>query len=182
LTLEAAAIALTLGLWLLLSVANQYRPFALRIGRYDHFSLLPRWTFFAPNPGMHDVHLLYRECAADLDVSTPEGLNGASAKLSPWREMADLCPGHNVLFVWNPQRRVTKTILDIVAVLNRVRQLTDDQNAQITVEYFLLLHLVMRGAGDSTQRQFAVVRTHGFGPERQSEVVFLSAFHPAGQA
>lgn len=179
--LVETAVMTLLAAWLAGSAAYQFRAVSNLIGRYDRFGLLPRWTFFAPNPGIHDHHLMYRECHSDADLSTPEGAASALAALSSWREVADLVPGHSYLFVWNPQRRVTKTMSDIINNLSAARHKNPDfvRYIQFTVEYFWLLHLVLRGASPAVQRQFAVIRTHGFGSDRKAEVVFVSKFHPA---
>src|SRR5690348_12432463 len=52
--------------WFILSILNQF-GFAWfdKITRHDHFSLLPLWTFFAPNPGQSDYHLIYRDRKTD---------------------------------------------------------------------------------------------------------------------
>lgn len=165
-------------LWFLVSVLFQIRPVAARIGRFDRLGLLPKWTFFAPNPGIHDHHIIYRECDASLDVAKARDA-GPVAGLSPWRQLADLCSGHNILFVWNPQRRVTKTISDLVNSLAITRRAVagSPHLIQFTVDYFLLLHLVQRGASECVKRQFAIVRSHGFASERSTELVFISNFH-----
>jgi hypothetical protein len=176
------AIELAFAVWLVLSAAYQFSAVSEKLGRFDRFGLLPRWTFFAPNPGTHDHHIVYRECSSgDFDLSTPEAQNAASANLSPWRELTDLCSGFAIPFLWNPQRRVTKTVTDVVSGLLSIgnRNPEDVKYAHFTVEYFLLLHLTMRGASAPGQRQFAVLRTHGFGAERRTQAVFVSKFHRA---
>ncbi len=172
------------GVWLLLTAVYQFPQASQWIGRRDHFGLLPRWTFFAPNPGTSDHHIVYRECldpAADL--SSQERIEAASASLSPWRELADLCPGHHILFLWNPQRRVNKTISDLVNGFALLRKTSPDlpRYAHFTVEYFILLNLVQRGAPRSSRRQFAIVRSHGFGEARMLAPTLVSDFHPVDE-
>ncbi len=176
-TIVAAAFAV----WFLLSVGFQTSWFATKIGKFDKFGLLPRWTFFAPNPGRHDYHLVYRECGADVDLSSLERLEAAAPQLSPWIEVPDLHEGRSLLFLWHPQRRITKTMTDIVngLLLARGRLTERPSLVQFTVEYFLLLHLIQRGASPAVKRQFAIVRTRGFESERERDIVFVSNFHRA---
>jgi hypothetical protein len=169
-------------IWFLLSVGNQIGPVADKLARFDRFGFLPRWTFFAPNPGIYDHHLVFRECGAEVDVSSVDRLEAAAPHLSAWLEVSDLYSGRSFPFLWNPQRRLTKTISDVVngLVIARNRFSEKPDVVQFTVEYFLLLHLVQRGAAGPSQRQFAIVRTHGFTDDRQTQLVFLSNFHPVG--
>jgi hypothetical protein len=171
------AIAGGFSLWFLLSILYQVRPFAGKIGRFDRLGLLPRWTFFAPNPGIYDHHIIYRECDPAVRPETLD--SGCGEGLSGWRQLEGLCNGGNVPLVWNPQRRVTKTITDVVNALMTARRIFQDRPnlIQFTLEYFLLLHLVQRHVREGAFCQFAVVRSHGFSGDRTPGIVFLSNFH-----
>ena len=175
----SVAMATVFAAWLLLSILYQVRPIANRLGRYDRLGLLPRWTFFAPNPGIYDHHIIYRECdpARVQDVLA----HGTGDGLSGWKQLDGLCSGYNVPLVWNPQRRVTKTITDVVNAMMTVRRAVEHRPnlIQFTLEYFLLLHLVQRHVRQGALCQFAIVRSHGFAGEREPAIVFLSNFHPA---
>ena len=164
-------------LWFVLSIGFQVRPIASRLGRYDRLGLLPRWTFFAPNPGIYDHHIIFRECDPSVDPTVVQ-LEGGDA-LTPWRELDGLCTGNNVPLIWNPQRRVTKTITDVVNSMAVTRRLFKDKPnlIQFTLDYFLLLHLVQREARDGALCQFAIIRSHGFIGDRAPNVVFISNFH-----
>ena len=168
------------GVWMALTVAIQFAPVSRWLARYDRLGMVPRWTFFAPNPGTNDHHVVYRECLSpDADLTTPDRIEAASNMLSPWREMADLCPGHHILFLWNPQRRINKTISDLINAFTITRRENPEFQKYIhyTVEYLILLHLALRDAPPNAQRQFAVVRTNGFGDQRVAVPVFVSQFH-----
>src|SRR3954468_7332015 len=56
-----------LGIWMFLSIVAQFRSISLInwINNKDPFSLLPSWTFFAPNPGVVDYQILYRDKISD---------------------------------------------------------------------------------------------------------------------
>ena len=117
-----AALALILAVWFVLSALNQINPISARLGPYDPLGLLPRWTFFAPHPGIYDYHLLYRECESlETQLGTMEMVEAAKHLVGPWTQVPAICPGSARFMLWNPQRRVTKTITDIVAGLTTLR-------------------------------------------------------------
>lgn len=63
---------------------------------------LPQWRFFAPNPGVEDLHIMYRtrsETAADWQAwaELPTAI-----ELTPWA------------FIWNPRSRRPKALFDII--------------------------------------------------------------------
>ena len=179
----ASALATILAIWFVLSALNQIDPISTRLAPYDPLGLLPRWTFFAPHPGIYDYHLLYRECASvETPLGTPAMVEAAKTLVGPWMQVPDLCPGSTRFMLWNPQRRVTKTITDIVAGLTLLRltypKLGD--GVQYTSYYWLLLHLIQRPPRREGQRQFALIQSHGFPPERQSALFFVSNFHRVG--
>jgi hypothetical protein len=176
-------LAATLMIWFVLSALNQIDPISRRLGPYDPLGLLPRWTFFAPHPGIYDYHLLYRECeSVETPLATPQMLEAAKRLVGPWTQVPDLYPGSSRFMLWNPQRRVTKTISDIVAGMTMLSlaypKLGDGM--QYTTYYWLLLHLIQQQSRREGQRQFALIQSHGFPPERESVLFFMSNFHPVG--
>jgi hypothetical protein len=46
--------------FLALTLVYQCDRFGSRISQYDLLHILPRWTFFAPNPAMRDCHIVCR--------------------------------------------------------------------------------------------------------------------------
>jgi hypothetical protein len=162
-------VAGLLGVWFLLTVLSQFEYFFRIIVRFDRFRLVPRWAFFAPNPGHHDYHLVYRGRRADNS-------------LTEWEELTDVNCGQNLSCVWNPQRRVVKTISDIVKMVSLMRKHHEvpSQYLQFTLPYMLLLHFVQARGGADIERQFAIVRTEGFAELRPTklDVILLSEFHP----
>jgi hypothetical protein len=181
----ASALAAILVIWFLLSALNQINPISTRLGPYDPLGLLPRWTFFAPHPGIYDYHLLYRECdSSETQLGNIQMVEAAKHLIGPWVQVPDVCPG-STRVMWNPQRRVTKTITDIVAGLTMIRLAYPElgDGIQYTSYYWLLLHLIQRESRRAAQRrQFAVIQSHGFPPERTSAVFFISNFHIVGAA
>lgn len=67
---------------------------------------LPGWRFFAPNPGVQNVHLLVRTTAP------------GAAEPTPWRDMTPTIE-HGVLqVVWNPNSRGPKALFDAMQQLS----------------------------------------------------------------
>jgi hypothetical protein len=103
-TAEAGCVFL-LALWLLLTIANQFNARWLRYVRgFDLMMLIPRWTFFAPNPGLSDFHLSYRIVDAD-------------GRVSAWEEIDGISQRSLRAAVWNPDKRVTKAVIEMASVL-----------------------------------------------------------------
>lgn len=170
-TLSVLVVTILAG-WLIVSILAQHkrtRRFVSIIVSRDICSLVPVWTFFAPNPGRTDLYLLYRDAAADGETTS-------------WKEI--VLGGERTLFtLWNPLRRIRKAIIDLAPDLTR--DVNYRPHEPVTKQkvlgfpYLLLLNYVCLQPADfrAKTRQFAVARTNGFGTEDQPEVVFLSAFH-----
>jgi hypothetical protein len=93
------------------------------------FGLIPIWTFFAPNPGMTDYYLLYRD-------RLPDG------SLDNWRKV-ELKQSENGfrLALWNPTKRNHKALSDMVSSLIRLANHRRSE-ALVTVPYILILNVV----------------------------------------
>ncbi|MEO0645067.1 MAG: hypothetical protein AAFZ17_02740 [Cyanobacteria bacterium J06650_10] len=130
---------------------------------------MPIWTFFAPNPGDTDVHLLYRD--RDSEGNT-----------TMWIEIMLERRKSNLTF-WNPTRRISKGVVDVVpsltANINYLPKASVNRKKVLQFPYLLLLNYVCHQPFDfrAKMRQFAIARTCGHGTEGEPEVVFLSAFH-----
>ncbi len=164
-----AALGLVFGVWLVLTVLNQFRkPDLLRVLRpFDPFALIPSWTFFAPNPAVNDVNLLVRD---EL---------GGGVK-SPWREVDQLHP-NPWRALWHPEKRTRKAVYDLsVSVGELVRDTTiDPELYSYDLAYLLLLNHTSSQPRSAltTRRQFMVVRSRGYADDRAPAVVFVSWFH-----
>ncbi|MEU4896058.1 hypothetical protein AB0B12_25310 [Streptomyces sp. NPDC044780] len=101
-----AAVSTGLAAWLVNTAANQ-----LPDQRFDHllergplrFLRAPNWRFFGPNPGVSDMHLLYRDIAA-----------GAAG---PWSEIEAVADRPWYGLVWNAGNRVPKVVFDALQVI-----------------------------------------------------------------
>jgi hypothetical protein len=169
--LTAVTVAVAGG-WLIVSILAQHRltrPFVSSIVSRDICSLVPVWTFFAPNPGRTDLYILYRDATPDGDIT-------------PWRQIA-LGSRNNCLSLWSPRRRIRKAIIDVTPDLTRDVRVGPREPVSkkkvLAFSYLLLLNYVSHQPGDfrAITRQFAIARTDGFGTEDQPYVLFLSAFH-----
>ncbi|RKN03565.1 hypothetical protein [Streptomyces radicis] len=67
---------------------------------------LPGWRFFAPNPGVQNVHLLVREAMA------------GSAEPTPWRDVTPEVEHGWRQVLWNPGSRGPKALFDAMQQLS----------------------------------------------------------------
>jgi hypothetical protein len=156
--------------WGAATIANQFHrwcPGWLRA--LDIFGLIPIWTFFAPNPGMTDYYLLYRD-------RLPDG------SLDNWRK-ADLKASENGLrlALWNPTKRKQKALTDLVSVLIRLANNHRRIEPLIaTVPYILILNFITSCPHSlgTTGTQFMVLEHGGFsGEPERSRVLVMSGIH-----
>ena len=168
------AVALVLGLWLLASVLVQASMLFRNFGRYcckflkhlkewDHFGLLPCFTFFSLAPDF-DFRLLYRDKLVDGQFS-PWRL--IETKMSRWK------------WLWNPGKRKIKALDDIChAMISMAASELRCQKTHLLTQFpYLELAYHVSGiapAALSRQRQFMVARTFGYISDRQPEILFIS--------
>lgn len=138
-------VTIGFAIWLLVTVVAQCPgkiPAMLR--RYDYLQLIPRWTFFAPNPETSDFRLLVRYQYLDGNL-------GGFTEIALYE--------HGILRpLWNPARRNAKILIDSVHIL------TDLANHGITelertVPYLLIKNFVKNLPKDSSVAalQFIIV-------------------------
>jgi hypothetical protein len=163
-------VGILFAVWLLASLIHQFRfPWWQRLASYDRLRLLPRWTFFAPNPGRQDLHLLYRSWE-----------NGQSRS---WQELEIAHSGHRWRWLWNPERYPNKALSDLVqGLLVNNASLSEQDTPRLVMlsgYYLSLLALVMEQppAAPGSERQFAIVATQGFDSNRPLDLKFISERH-----
>lgn len=166
--LSTAAAGLVFAGWFAASVLNQFSlNWWKRVMRYDRLGLVPRWTFFAPNPAREDIHVVYR----DRSKSTQ----------GPWRSLTTAPPNPWVRWIWNPGRFERKAVIDLVNGLrNSRRQFKEHaQSVLLSTSYVGLAGWVMRQDRDSSTdyREFAVLTSTGFPPIQSLSVEFTSRVH-----
>ena len=98
------SVASIFGGWLVATLLSQHPESNLdRIRRLDDRfgnTIIPNWKFFAPNPAVEDVHVLYRLVSEDL------------SEYSPWEECHTISPRKMSQAFWFPRRRFEKGIFD----------------------------------------------------------------------
>jgi hypothetical protein len=166
------AVCLWFMAWFAISVASQFSDRVCdRFPRMATLGLIPFWTFFAPRPGVHDLHLLYRDklsdggCGTTLYVPTIEGRRWYHA-------------------IWNPKKFHSKVVDDLAAALH-VQFVEIQRNANnlriltLSTPYLMLVNLVMRmpRPPGATARQFILALNSSCGPAPNRAILFVSEFH-----
>jgi hypothetical protein len=165
----AIVIGIGLLLWLILSAIHQFSFDCINklVGRYDRFMLMPRYTFFAPNPGSTDYRLLIRDFRSENEPSA-------------WQEIPLVRKRSLLDAFWNPDKRRSKGLFDLAQSLMQVRRESENPSVLMTsVPYIALLHFIDRLPREGTvrQRQFMVVQTYGIYPQSGPEVLITSGVH-----
>lgn len=175
-TATTIAAAIAFGVWLYVTIASQVRsltswrpwmPVSI-VKMLVQIGLLPRWTFFAPNPAIFDNHLLMRT-------------GGSAAGLSEWIDVGFFGEWSPIVGLWNPLKKEKKTLSDMVALLARehrelIRARLDEELIILSVPYISILGLCSSYCEQGALVQFSIART--VGPARNdTEIVFISEVH-----
>ena len=154
-------------LWLLATIAYQYAPFRMAVGRFDVFKMLPSWSFFAPRPATRDSHIVVRDLLFDGTIST-------------WRPVS-FFPARTLLqVIWHPAKRPRKILRDASKAIKLTRDRSASKDViQCSLPYLIILHycnLETPRGSNAMARQFAIVETSGrLG--RRIWITFISEFH-----
>ncbi|HSY48346.1 MAG TPA: hypothetical protein VLC46_06015 [Thermoanaerobaculia bacterium] len=161
------AVIVVFAVWLLLTCLTQKEgPVNSAVRRWDPLSLLPRWTFFAPNPGTTDHHLLYRD---RIDEHT----------LTHWREIP-LSESRSLLGAfWNPGKRNKKALTDAANTLLLFTRTISLPGLKTTLPYIALMNYVsaIPRSHMSEATQFLVLDSFGYITETEPRLVVRSEFH-----
>lgn len=157
--------------WIICTVIQQFAAHSEKdnfIQKYDYFSLVPLWTFFAPNPGVTDYHLMYREVLNDESIRD-------------WEEIA-LSDERTILAAfWNPQKRVKKTMSDSVqTIVELSEKLREDQTAiKLSIPYLCILNYLtfLPKNGEVARRQFLIFESFGFYEFQPERLILRSDAH-----
>lgn len=155
--------------WFVLTIAFQKNNrLSQVITRYDRFTLIPRWSFFAPDPGASNYHLIYRS----FDDKT---------RMGPWSEL-DLSPRGRFFAVWNPRRRYRESMIELFQLLALFRRDNSAERLQFTTPYIILLGIARKQLRSALPTrsfyQFALVETRGPSGATEPLVRFYSLTHP----
>lgn len=164
-----SAVIVIFVVWFAFSIVGQIDSKALTwLKAHDHFSLIPRWTFFAPRPGTTDYHLVYQVYCEDETL--------------PWRE-EELADARTLAgAVWNPLKRNKKALSDAVRALGRASTDLDSDRmwqVQYSVPYLAALTFLSGRPHptSATHIRFMILESDGFFTEREPRMLFLSAKH-----
>ena len=157
---------LLFSIWLTLTVAIQFDSrFISILSRYDVLGILPRWTFFAPNPGHTDIRVLVRF--------------GSVSGVTPWSELwlsshiDDRRTAIRGLF--NPYRRLDKLLFDF---RNAVIGITNPAQIRLSSEYISILAVaesVVPKFGVDTVQFLLAESNYTLGPA--FKVILISDMH-----
>ncbi len=157
-----------LGFWLLASAICQFNILRLEkfFRRMDYFSLLPRWSFFAPNPGVTDYHLLYR----DKDQENECG---------HWKEYAIASKRTVLGALWNPKKRTKKVLSDAVQTLIRSSKDLKTSQFKTSMCYIALINFIasLPRKTEGRATQFMIMQSYGHFTEKKPKMLFRSEFH-----
>src|SRR5690606_33415372 len=87
-------------------------------------------NFFAPTPGVNNLFLLYRLQYKDGTVGNWKSILDMDRYRSPWT------------FIWNPNKRLKKTLFDLFVTLTS-EDLSNDENkakVKMSIPYLLILN------------------------------------------
>jgi len=162
-------------IWFVCTVICQFKgKSAIFLRRYvDLLNIIPLWTFFAPQPGKSDYHLLYR------DKNTDE-------IIGEWTELEISVERNWFNFIWNPQKRKKKILADIVqslvAIIARYQKEKEDARKFLmyTLPYVMILNTIIQEDSKIKEpfyRQFMLAESSGYLEDRAPSFILVSKFH-----
>lgn len=133
-------------------------------------AFVPDFRFFAPNPGVHDYHVLVRD-------ELPDG------STTNWAELGGPHTRKLHHSIWFTGRRAEKVVLDSVS---GILEYTNDkentpEGVQLTIPYLTILNHVTHQAPhhpDAKRTQFLICSSDGYYEEEEPNMIFLSNLHP----
>lgn len=175
---QALTLALEFGLasWFLVSVLSQHpqRSFD-RFRKFDKIGLvIPNWRFFAPEPAVHDFHVLYR-------------FQDREGQIVPWSEAFSVEERRLRHAVWFPGRRREKAVFDVAIDLMSLLA-ANEQTRQQTPSYQLISSAIRRSirqnpdASEAEYFQFMVVLYSGYDESGEPQYRFVSSRVPVDPA
>lgn len=158
-------------IWFLLTIAFQKNNKLSRLTtRFDRFTLIPKWSFFTPDPGASNYHFVYR--SRDDKTSA-----------SPWLEL-NLSPRGMLFPLWNPRKRYREGMIELFQLLALSSLNNSVERLQFTAPYVILLDVARKRLEGSLSSQaffqFALVETRGPTGASAPLVRFYSLTHPVG--
>lgn len=154
--------------FLVTAVAQKKNGLSRSIAEFDRLTLIPRWSFFAPDPGASNYHFIYRSRDNETGVS-------------PWAEL-NLSPRRILSTVWNPRKHYRESMIELFQLLALSTLDHPAERLQFTAPYVVLLTLARKRLGTSLSPnesyQFALVESRGPSGAAEPRVRFYSLTHP----
>jgi hypothetical protein len=129
-------------------------------------SFIPTWSFFAPTPGMLDHHLLYR------------GID-EQEQVQDWQEAFPIKEKRSFFaFIWNPDKKFLKALLDMVQILIRFCLASNDEKQIcLSIPYLHILNYTSSLDHDKSIKkiQFMILASSRL---YDYSVEFVSNVHP----
>jgi len=161
--------------WIILTCVNQFyqaKKLQAFLEKLDLLHILPGWTFFAPNPGTSDYHLLYRVKNKNGDVSP-----FTSVKLKNQRQLLNA--------IWNPNKRAQKALTDFVQEIRMLVYLDhpedpDHNLLRLSLSYIATLHYCTalgRQIPGTESVQFMIIESYGYITSQEPQLLLNSDFH-----
>lgn len=165
-SLEYLTVAVLGGWWIVSAICQLPFERFERIRLWDPWNLIPQWTFFAPNPGIYDTHLLYRSQLS----------NGT---FTEWAEVTLLEPRRQIHAVWNPNSRQEKVLFDAISELKGLAEHFSPVSLQTSIPYLTLLNFTsnLPRLQEAVGTQFLIVESSGIELEEEPSMLFLSGLH-----
>ncbi|GAA1972963.1 hypothetical protein [Amycolatopsis minnesotensis] len=132
------------------------------------YLLLPDWRFFAPDPGVHDYHILYRDRLRDGTATA-------------WREVTSIAERRPHHAFWHPTLRKEKCAFDIVKELLRYVQdnPAGSEGVQLSVPYLTLLtHINAQPHDEAAVGIQFLLSLSGGHDDEPPFALFMSEVHP----
>lgn len=155
--------------WFLLTIAFQRNNELRRLTiQFDRFTLVPKWSFFTPDPGASNYHFVYRS-------------RNDESSVSPWLEL-NLSPRGMRFAIWNPRKRYREGMIELFQLLALFSLNNSAERLQFTAPYVILLNIARTRLEGSLAShafyQFALVETRGPSGASVPRVRFYSLTHP----
>jgi hypothetical protein len=146
----------------------QHRRFQSLINPLDGFHVIPRWTFFAPNPGVRDYHLVVQDRRRD-------------GSMTGWKSVPVYAARPARAWLWHPEKRSSKIMNDAIQSIKFLQKQGEvgPTGLPFTMPYLLLLRHASHAVPpepDSAEFQIAIIESTGH-DNRKLECSFLSDFH-----
>lgn len=162
------------GWWVVTLLSQHAQRMFDRFRPYDRIGLvIPNWRFFAPEPAVHDFHLLFR--VRDLDDEISEWADAFAVEERRWRHA-----------IWFPARRREKAVFDVCIDLMGLGARPMEERAQAPshrlVANAVRRMLKMQERTDVREFQFMLVLFTGYDESGAPDYRFVSAPIPFEEA